>query len=281
MNYENIIFEEAGDLARITLNRPKVVNALSVAMSGELFDAIERVRASNTIKYLVIKGAGGNFCSGDDLTEMLTKWGGSIDTMMKRVRVYQDMANTLEDLDAITICAVDGFCVGGGLEVAMACDFVVATEQAKWGMPEIDWGIVPGWGGTARMTRYIGRRKTKEINFLGALHPAKYAVELGLYNRVVPNGTLETEIEKLLTVLRTKSSYSLRHLKFIINKGVDQPQQTALAFEALNAAVSAAAIGVTSMDGADQGRSLKNFKAKKQDEILSKRRDMATNFWVD
>lgn len=281
MNYENIIFEEKDDLARITLNRPKVVNALSVAMSEELFHAIERVRASDTIKYLVIQGAGGNFCAGDDLTEMLTKWGGSMNGMMKRVRMYQDMANTLEELDAITICAVDGFCVGGGLEVTMACDFVVATEQSKWGMPEIDWGIVPGWGGTARMTRFIGRRKTKEINFLGALHPAKYAVELGLYNRVVPNGTLEAEIEKLLAVLRTKSSYSLRHLKFIINKGVDQPQQTALAFEALNAAVSAAAIGVTAMDGADQGRSLQNFKAKKQDETLSKRRSMATNFWVD
>jgi enoyl-CoA hydratase len=281
MNYENIIFEEAGDLARITLNRPKVVNALSVAMSGELFDAIERVRASNTIKYLVIKGAGGNFCSGDDLTEMLTKWGGSIDTMMKRVRVYQDMANTLEDLDAITICAVDGFCVGGGLEVTMACDFVVATEQAKWGMPEIDWGIVPGWGGTARMTRYIGRRKTKEINFLGALHPAKYAVELGLFNRVVPNGTLDAEIEKLLTILRTKSNYSLRHCKFVINKGVDQDLQTALAFEALNAAATAAAIGVTTFDGADGGRSLRAFKDKKSDETLNKRRSMAMNFWVD
>jgi enoyl-CoA hydratase len=281
MKYENIIFEEKDDLARITLNRPKVVNALSVAMSEELFHAIERVRASNTIKYLVITGAGGNFCSGDDLTEMLTNWGGSMDGMMKRVRMYQDMANTLEELDAITICAVDGFCVGGGLEVTMACDFVVATEQSKWGMPEIDWGIVPGWGGTARMTRYIGRRKTKEINFLGALHPAKYAVELGLYNRVVPNGALEAEIEKLVAILRTKSSYSLRHLKFIVNKGVDQPQQTALAFEALNAAVTAAAIGVTKMDGADNGRSLKNFKAKKQDETLSQRRNMATNFWVD
>jgi enoyl-CoA hydratase len=268
-------------LARITLNRPKLVNALSVAMSAELFHAIERVRASNTIKYLVINGAGGNFCSGDDLTEMLTKWGGTINSMMKRVRMYQDMANTLEDLDAITICAVDGFCVGGGLEITMACDFVVATERSKWGMPEIDWGIVPGWGGTARMTRYIGRRKTKEINFLGALHPAKYAVELGLFNRVVPNGTLEAEIEKLLTILRTKSNYALRHGKFVINKGFDQDQQTALAFEALNSAVTAAAIGVTSMDGADYGRSLKAFKEKKQDDTLSKRRSIATNFWVD
>jgi len=96
--------------------------------------------------------------------------GGTINCMIKRVRMYQDMANTLEDLDAITICAVDGMCVGEGLEVTMACDSVVATEQSKWGMPETDWGIVSGWGGTARMTRYIGRRKTKEINFLGALH---------------------------------------------------------------------------------------------------------------
>ena len=97
------------------------------------------------------------------------KWGNP-NQVFKRVRYYQLMANTLEELDKVTIASVDGYCVGGGLEITMACDFVICSERVKWGMPEVDWGITPGWGGTTRMARLIGRRMTKEINLLGALH---------------------------------------------------------------------------------------------------------------
>src|SRR5947208_8387985 len=131
------------------------------------------------------------------------------------------MANQIEELDKITIAAVDGYAVGGGLEITMACDFVIATERAVWGMPEVDSGITPGWGGTTRMARLIGRRMTKEINMLGALHPARRAVELGLWNRAVPNGELERHVEQLLEVLASKNQQALRQLKFIINKGVE------------------------------------------------------------
>jgi enoyl-CoA hydratase len=281
MTYKNLIYTEEGDLVTITLNRPSVVNALSVEMSDEFFEAVRRVQASETIRYVVIKGSGGNFCAGDDLTEMLSKWGNTIDGFMRRVRVYQAMANALEDLDKITIAAIDGYCVGGGLEITMACDFAIATERTKWGMPEVDWGIVPGWGGTSRLARLVGRRLTKEINIIGALHPARRAVELNLFNRVVRNDDLDNETEQLLTILRSKCNYAIRHLKFIINKGVEADLQTALAFEALNGAVTAAANGLTSMGGADNGKGLMAFKNKEKDPVLSKRRELAANYWVD
>ena len=219
MKFEQLIYEEKDDVAIITLNRPKVLNALSMQLSDELVATIELVRQSTKLKFLVIKGASNNFCVGDDITEML-KWGDA-NGITRRVRYYQNMANQLEELDKITIAAVDGFAVGGGLEITMACDFVIATERAKWGMPEVDVGITPGWGGTTRLARLIGRRRTKEINLIGALHSAKRAVEWNLWNRVVPNDQLDYEIEKLLEILKSKNQQGMRQLKFIINRGVE------------------------------------------------------------
>src|SRR4029077_13601591 len=154
--------------------------------------------------------AGDTFCAGDDINEMYT-WGDA-NGVMRRARLYQTMANALEELDKVTVAAVDGFAVGGGLEITMACDFVVATQRAKWGMPEVDVGITPGWGGTTRMARLIGRRMTKEINFLGALHPAARAAELGLWNRIVPPDRLAPEVEALIEILLTKNHQALRQL---------------------------------------------------------------------
>lgn len=172
-------------------------------LSEELVSALELVRRSETIKVLVISGAAGTFCAGDDITEM-GQWGNA-NQIMRRVRCYQQMADTLADLDKVTIAAVDGYAVGGGLEITMACDFVIATRRAKWGMPEVDVGITPGWGGTTRMTRLIGRRLAKEINLLGALHPASRAAQLGLWNRVVADDGLQKEVDALVHVLLSKN----------------------------------------------------------------------------
>ena len=139
------------------------------------------------------------------------------------------MADTLEELDKITIAAVDGFAVGGGLEITMACDFVIATRRAKWGMPEVDVGITPGWGGTTRMARLIGRRMTKEINLLGALHPASRAAELGLWNRVVETTGSKRRSMRWWRSCSSKNQQAVRQLKFIINKGVEADQHTARA----------------------------------------------------
>lgn len=276
---KNVIFKEDGDLATLTLNRPKVVNCLSMEMSDEIVAVVEHVRRSDTIKILVIRGAGDNFCSGDDLKEMsLGAWGNS-NQYFHQVRYYQWMAYQLEELDKMTIAAVDGYAVGGGLELTMCCDFVIATERAKWGMPEVDWGITPGWGGTTRMSRFINRRRTKEINLLAAIQPARKAVEWGLWNRVVENDGLDAEVAALVDLLRAKSQQTVRQLKYIINKNVETDLYTAQAFEALSAAWTASVNGWAAVPDADGGKGLEAFRERTN--LRDKRRTLGQNFWND
>ena len=273
----DLIIEQRGDALLLTLNRPQRRNALSMSLSAELVAAFEKARDATDIKYLIIKGAGEHFCAGDDITEM-PKWGNPND-VMRRVRYYQHMANTLEELDKITIAAVDGMAVGGGLEITMACDFVIATERAHWGMPEVDVGITPGWGGTTRMARLIGRRMTKEINLIGALHRAQRAVDLTLWNRVVPSGGLDAEVERLLEVFRVKNHQAVRQLKFIINRGVECDLYTAQGFEALSGALSGAVNSYWQVPDADQGQGVLDFASK--EGKWHQRRPLARSFWVD
>jgi enoyl-CoA hydratase len=278
MNFENLIYEEREKTtAFITLNRPEVKNALSMKLSDELVSAIEIVRKSRKLKFLVIKGAGDNFCVGDDITEM-PRWGDAND-ITRRARYYQNMANQLEELDKITIAAVDGYAVGGGLEITMAVDFVIATERSKWGMPEVDVGITPGWGGTTRLARLIGRRRAKEINLLGALHSGKKAVEWNLWNRLVHNQELDNEVEKLLEVLKSKNQQGMRQLKFIINRGVECDLYTAQGFEIMSAGLTGAVNGMWKIRDADQGKGVIGFSRK--DGLWQTRRRLAKDFWVD
>ncbi|MGN6257574.1 MAG: enoyl-CoA hydratase-related protein [Solirubrobacterales bacterium] len=275
-SFSQLRYEEREAVARITLERPERQNALSMQLSDELTRAIGLVARSQTVKVLVIQGAGGTFCAGDDISEM-PAWGNA-DQIMQRVRLYQTMANSLEELDKLTVAAVDGFAVGGGLEITMACDFVLATSRARWGMPEIDVGITPGWGGTTRMARLVGRRMTKEVNLLGALHPASRAVELGLWNRVVEDEPLEQEVEALVQVLLSKNHQAARQLKFIINRGVEADQYTAQGFEALSAALSGAVNGAWRVADADGGEGILDFARK--GELWQQRRSLAKDFWT-
>jgi len=275
-----------GDVARILLNRPEVHNALSIELSDMLVDAIQTIKKSTTIKFVVIKGAGKSFCVGDDITEML-RWGDDeygkstqgANGVMRRVRIYQDMANALEELDKMTISAVDGYAVGGGLEITMASDFVIATQRAQWGMPEVDSGITPGWGGTTRMARYIGKRRTKEINIIGALMSAERAVDWGLWNRVVADDKLDDEVDALLEVLRAKNQQACRQLKFIINRGCETDLYTAQGFEMLSGGLSGAVNGFWEVADADQGKGVADFE--KKGELWKKRRALSKNFWAE
>ena len=281
-----LLLEMKGDTARITLNRPKVRNALSIEMSDLFVEALNKIKKSTDIKFVVIKGAGDTFCAGDDIKEMI-RWvedehgqgTQGPNGVMRRVRVYQDMANTLEELDKMTISAVDGFAVGGGLEITMASDFVIATDRAIWGMPEVDSGITPGWGGTTRMSRYIGKRRTKEINIIGALQPAQKAVDWNLWNRVVPADRLDAEVEALLEVLRVKNLQSCRQLKYIINRGCETDLYTAQGFEMLSAGISGAVNGAWQVADADGGTGILDFAEK--GSMWQKRRALSANFWSD
>lgn len=275
--FEHLRYVEEGPVARITLDRPQKRNALSIALSDELIAAIAQVQDSTDLKLLVIDGAGETFCAGDDITEM-HRWGDA-NGVMRRARLYQTMANALEELDKITVSAVDGFAVGGGLEITMACDFVVATRRAVWGMPEVDVGITPGWGGTTRMARLIGRRMTKEVNLLGALHPAARAVQLGLWNRVVPDDRLAAEVDALVEVLLSKNQQAARQLKFIINRGVEADLYTAQGFEALSAGLTGAVNGAWEVPDADDGAGVTAFTDK--GSLWQQRRGLARDFWSD
>jgi enoyl-CoA hydratase len=274
---EQLIYQEDGPVARITLNRPERRNALSMQLSDELIAALERVRDSRTLKVLAIDGACETFCAGDDITEM-GLWGDA-NQIMRRVGSYQRMADTLEALDKITIAAVDGYAVGGGLEITMACDFVIATNRAVWGMPEVDVGITPGWGGTTRLARLIGRRMTKEVNLLGALHPAGRAAELGLWNRVVDDDELQREVDALIEVVLAKNQQAVRQLKFIINNGVEADLHTAQAFEALSAGLTGAVNGAWQVEDADQAAGIVSFVTG--GERWRGRRAASRGFWTD
>jgi enoyl-CoA hydratase len=275
--FELLRYTEDGPIARITLDRPEKRNALSIALSDELIRAIDRVQESTALKVLVIQGAGDTFCAGDDITEMHA-WGDA-NGVMRRVRLYQAMANALEELDKVTVAAVDGFAVGGGLEITMACDFVVATQRARWGMPEVDVGITPGWGGTTRLARLIGRRMTKEVNLLGVLYPASRAVQLGLWNRVVPAERLAAEVDALVEVLLSKNQQAVRQLKFIINRGVEADLYTAQGFETLSAGLTGAVNGGWQVPDADGGEGIVAFTGK--GDLWQQRRGLARDFWSD
>jgi enoyl-CoA hydratase len=156
---------------------------------------------------------------------------------------------------------------------------VVATRRAVWGMPEVDVGITPGWGGTTRMARLIGRRMTKEVNLLGALHPASRAVQLGLWNRVVSDDQLDAEVGALVEILLSKNQQAVRQLKFIINRGVEADLYTAQGFETLSAGLTGAVNGGWQVPDADGGDGIAAFTDK--GSLWQQRRGLAREFWSD
>jgi enoyl-CoA hydratase/carnithine racemase len=227
-DYKKILFARDGVISTITFNRPESHNALDREMSDELQDAVRRVKGDRECRILIFRGAGDTFCAGDDIKEFLT-W--TDDDPYWQARQYQETAQTIEDLTPITIAAVDGVCTGGGLELTLTCDFVIATDRSRWGMPEIDWDITPGWGGVTRLARFAGRRKTKEWNLIGQLFDAATAERYDLINRVVKPAELDEQVKALVTVMLAKNPVTVRRSKFALNKGADLPLSGAMAFE--------------------------------------------------
>lgn len=234
MSYKNLILAKDGPVTTLTLNRPHAHNALDRELSDELNVALRSIQRDRDCRILILTGAGNTFCAGDDIKDFVT-WDHS-DVLRGhdaywQIRLYQETAQILEDLDAVTIAKVDGICTGGGLELTLVCDFVVATEASVWGMPEIDWGITPGWGGTSRLARHVGWRKAKEWNLIGQLFSGKVAEKHGLVNRLSTPETIGNDVAALVEVMLEKNRSTLRRTKFIMNKGVDQHISASLAME--------------------------------------------------
>jgi len=227
-SYKGLIFDHRGPITTITLNRPKVHNALDRELSAELNHAVREIRDDRACRIMILRGAGETFCAGDDIKEF-NEW--SRDDAYWQVRLYQETVQIIEDLTPVTIAAVDGVCTGGGLELTLVCDFVIATDRSRWGMLEVDWDITPGWGGTSRLPRFAGRRKAKEWNLIGALFDAVTAERHDLVNRICAPAELDREVDALCEVMLAKNPITVRRTKFVINKGADLHISGALAFE--------------------------------------------------
>lgn len=266
--YEKLLFERSGPVTTVTLNRPEVHNALDRELSAELNAAVRAVREDRECRVFVLRGAGETFCAGDDLKEFNT-WGP--DDPYWQVRLYQETVKIIEDLTPVTIAAVDGVCTGGGLELTLVCDFVVATDRSRWGMPEIDWDITPGWGGTSRLARVAGRRKAKEWNLIGALFDAATAERYDLANRVVAPDRLDEEVAALTEVMLAKHPVTVRRTKFALNQGADHHISAALAFE----------VPLQPFPPAEDGRLSQGIVDFVSREERERRRALSRDFWQD
>jgi enoyl-CoA hydratase len=227
-NSGKVLIERDGPVTTVTLNRPDVHNALDRELSAELNAAVKEINVDRDCRVVVLRGAGDSFCAGDDIKEF-NEW--SHEDIYWQIRLYQETANLIEELIPITIAAVDGVCTGGGLELTLVCDFVVATDRSRWGMPEINWDLTPGWGGTSRLSKFAGRRKTKEWNLIGGLFDVHTADRFDLVNRITTPERLDDDLHALIEVILAKHPRTLRTTKFFLNKGAELPAQQGMWFE--------------------------------------------------
>jgi len=219
MAYENIVYEVNEGIATITFNRPKALNALNAALLAELSRALDEIAADEDIRVLILTGAGDkSFVAGADISELAT-----FDSLKAKAfaRKGHTIINKLQQLPIAVIAAVNGFALGGGTEISIACDFIYASENAKFGQPEINLGVIPGFGGTQRLPRLIGTNMAKELILTGKMISAAEALQLGLANKVVAHDSLMDEVMKTARVIASKGKVSLREAKQAVSKGMD------------------------------------------------------------
>ena len=229
MAYENILYEVKEGIATVTFNRPKALNALNGALLAELSQALDTIVADEDIRVLVLTGAGDkSFVAGADISELAT-----FDSLKAKsfARKGHDIINKLQLLPITVIAAVNGFALGGGTEIAIACDFIYASENAKFGQPEINLGLIPGFGGTQRLPRLIGTNMAKELIFTGKMISAVEALQLGLVNKVVPQDKLMEEVLITAETVASKGKVSLREAKQAVNKGMNVDLATGCGIE--------------------------------------------------
>jgi enoyl-CoA hydratase len=219
MGYANILFDVDNNIATITFNRPKALNALNADLLDELNDALGIIDGDEEIRVLILTGAGEkSFVAGADITELAT-----FNSLQAKVFAEkgQSVIGRLQGLSIPVIAAVNGFALGGGSEMALACDFIYASENAMFGLPEINLGIIPGFGGTQRLPRLIGSNMAKEMIFTGKMIPAPEAEKMGLVNRIVPLDSLKEETLKTAKMIAAKGKVSLRAAKQAVNNGLN------------------------------------------------------------
>ena len=229
MNYQTLIVEQKDRTLVVTINRPDKLNALNAQVKADLQNLFTRVRSDRNVDVVILTGAGEKaFSAGADIKSMI-----GMNALKARdlSLMGEGLCRALESLEKPVIAALNGYALGGGLEVAMACDLRVASENARMGQTEINIGLIPGWGGTQRLTRLVGRTKAKELVFTGRMIDAKTAEQLGIVNMVVPADKFRETVRQFALDLAAKAPVALKVAKALIDKGAEIGLDSALALE--------------------------------------------------
>ncbi len=222
--FENIILDKEAGIATLTFHRPDAMNALNHQTRKEFTRAIDDVAADDEIKVLILTGSGKAFVAGADIKEFNH-------TTPLAAHNIQRLGELVHQLEKPVIAAVNGYCLGGGCEIAMGCDLIIASEKAKFGQTEINIGVIPGGGGTQRLQRLIGVCRAKELIFTGDLIRADEADRIGLVNRVVPSDELMRVTKRVAAKIASKSSAALKLAKQAINHGLQTGLESGLRYE--------------------------------------------------
>ncbi|OFX27223.1 MAG: enoyl-CoA hydratase [Armatimonadetes bacterium RBG_16_67_12] len=226
MAYTNILVEQDGAVAVVTLNRPKVLNALNQATMDEVVDALETLERDEAVRCVVLTGGERAFAAGADINEMAAA------TPVEMLSGYRfQQWERIRKIGTPIIAAVQGFALGGGCELAMLCDMIVAGEGARFGQPEINLGIIPGAGGTQRLTRAVGKARAMELILTGRHMTAAEAYGMGLVTRVVPDEVVVEEAKKLARQIAEKAPVAVRLAKEAILKAFDTTLEVGLDYE--------------------------------------------------
>lgn len=230
MAYENLLVGISGKIATVTINRPKSLNALNPATIRELKSVLEEIAARDDVGVVLLTGAGEKaFVAGADISEMR---GFTAAQALEFALFGQGVLEFLERMPQPVIGVVNGYALGGGCEVAMACDMLIASENARFGQPEVTLGIIPGFGGTQRLPRLVGRNLAKELVLTGEMITAQRAYEIGLVNKVVPQSELMKTAREFAGRILAKGPFAIRTAKMAMNRGLDLDLSNGCALEA-------------------------------------------------
>jgi len=230
MTFDNLLVDRDAAVATITVNRPKVLNALNSQTLDELRRAILDLKRDDSVRAVILTGAGEkSFIAGADINELATQTPVS---GREHAMSGQHILDLIEHMGKPVIAAINGFALGGGCELAMACTIRIASEHARLGQPEINLGLIPGYAGTQRLTRIVGRGRALELLLTGDQVTAQEAHRLGLVNRVVAAADLLAETRKIAVTLASKAPVAVRYILESVHKGVEMPFAQAQVFEA-------------------------------------------------
>lgn len=227
MAFETIIVDIEDHVALIKLNRPDALNALSQQLIGELQKALESADANDKVRCIVITGSEKAFAAGADIKEMSAMSFADVNLS----NLFAEFGDRIQDIRKPVIAAVSGYALGGGCELAMACDFIIASETAKFGQPEINLGVIAGIGGSQRLTRAVGKSKSMDMNLTGRFMNAEEAERSGLVSRVVPAKKLMEESMSAAQKIAEKSLIATRTAKEAVNRSFESSLREGLLFE--------------------------------------------------